>query len=103
MRKRRAAAKSLSAKTCKALTEVISDYLAGQMAPRLKREFEQHLSLCPDCVSFLKTYKKTVALGESLEPSTFPTKLRDNILEFLHNKMRRIAAFWLYIASQLLA
>ena len=72
----------------------------GQLEPRLKREFEQHLSICPDCVNFLNSYKKTVALTGALEPTTLPAKVRNNVLDFLRKKMRRIATFLFCLASQ---
>ena len=100
MRKRKQAPKSPSAKTCKELTELISDYVTDQLEPSLKREFEQHLSICPDCVNFLNSYKKTVALTGALEPTTLPAKLRNNVMEFLRKKMRRIATFLFCLASQ---
>jgi len=100
MRKRKQSPKSLSAKTCKELTKLISDYVTDQLEPSLKREFEQHLSTCPDCVNFLNSYKKTAALTGALEPTTLPAKLRNNVMEFLRKKMRRIATFLFCLASQ---
>ena len=100
MRKPKQAPKSPSAKTCKELTELISDYVTGQLKPSLKREFEQHLSICPDCVNFLNSYKKTVAVTGDIEPTTLPAKVRNNVLDFLRKKMRRIAAFLFCLASQ---
>lgn len=101
--KHRAATKRLSAKTCKELTELIENYLTDQLPLRLKREFERHLSICPDCVSFLKTYKKTTTLSRAIEPSALPAKVRDNVLEFLRKKMRRIAALFFCLAGQFFA
>jgi anti-sigma factor RsiW len=100
MRKRKQAPLLLSAETCKELTELISDYVAGQLKPSLKREFEQHLSICPDCVNFLNSYKKTIAVTGALEPTALPVKVRNNVLEFLRKKMRRIATFLFCLASQ---
>ena len=100
MRKRKQSPMSLSAETCKELTDLISDYVTGQLKPRLKREFEEHLSICPDCVSFLNSYKKTIALTGALEPTTLPAKVRNNVLDFLRKKKRRIATFLFCLASQ---
>ena len=100
MRKRKHARKSLSAKTCKELTELISDYVTDQLEPSLKREFEQHLSICPDCVNFLNSYKKTASLTRALDPNALPANVRNNILDFLRKKMRRTATFLIYLASQ---
>lgn len=93
----------MSAKTCKELTALIENYLTDKLSPRLKREFERHLRICSDCVNFLKTYQKTVALSRSVEPAALPAKVRDNVLECLRKKMRRIAAFFFCLAGQFFA
>ncbi|MBI2090430.1 MAG: zf-HC2 domain-containing protein [Deltaproteobacteria bacterium] len=55
----------LKSDTCKEATSLLLDYLAGTLPPKVKRAFERHLSICPDCVSFLKTYQKTIRLTQS--------------------------------------
>lgn len=77
--------------SCKTMTELIFDYLTDRLSLTLKREFEQHLKICPDCVSFLNTYKTTVALSGSVKPQEIPAKVRTNVLSFLRRKMHRIA------------
>ncbi|MBI2359407.1 MAG: zf-HC2 domain-containing protein [Deltaproteobacteria bacterium] len=55
----------LKSDDCKDATSLLLDYLAGTLPPKVKRAFERHLSICPDCVSFLNTYKKTLQLAQS--------------------------------------
>jgi hypothetical protein len=45
--------------------KLIGDYLAGRLRRRAAAAFEHHLSQCPDCEAFLKTYKKTIELTTS--------------------------------------
>ncbi len=47
---------------CKEITDLMLDYVMGQLDPKAASAFEKHLRLCPDCHSFLNTYKKTVYL-----------------------------------------
>lgn len=85
----RAGNKARTNKSCKEIAELVYDYLNDKLSPTVKRDFQQHLRLCPDCVSFLNTYKKTVAVTRSVEPEEIPPKVRDNILSFLRKRMRR--------------
>jgi anti-sigma factor RsiW len=63
MRKDRAKPKkSPAVATCKQATSLIADYVTGRLPATVVRSFEKHLAICPDCVAFLKTYKKTVEL-----------------------------------------
>jgi hypothetical protein len=83
------AAKARTNKSCKEIAELVYDYLNDKLSRAVKRDFQQHLRLCPDCVSFLNTYKKTVAVTRSVDPEAIPPKVRDNILSFLRKRMRR--------------
>jgi anti-sigma factor RsiW len=49
--------------TCRELADFIADYLAGEIPSETRRQFDHHLSLCPNCVNYLTQYKATVELG----------------------------------------
>lgn len=55
----------LKSDTCKDATALLLDYLAGTLPPKVRKAFDEHLSICPDCVSFLRTYEKTIQLARS--------------------------------------
>jgi anti-sigma factor RsiW len=101
MAKRKQSAKALTGKSCRQMTDLVLGYLTGKLSPSVKSEFEQHLAVCPDCVNFLKTYKKTVAVTKSVQQSDLPARVRDNILTFLRKRMRRLGAVLLCIVTQL--
>jgi hypothetical protein len=73
-----------SAQSCKEIADLIVGYLRDELSPNIRRDFRQHLRICSDCVSFLNTYKKTVASSRSLRVRELPAKVRKNILEFIH-------------------
>ncbi len=50
--------------TCRELTEFILDYLQGELPTEQRHEFESHLSMCPSCVAYLDSYRKTIALSK---------------------------------------
>jgi anti-sigma factor RsiW len=87
MAARKAATKALSDKTCKEITDLIVGYVLNELSPTVRRHFRQHLRICPDCASFLNTYKKTVASTRSLRAQDLPAKVRKNILDFLRARM----------------
>ena len=51
--------------TCREITEFVADYLDGSIAPLVRRQFEAHLEVCPDCVNYLRQYRDTVRLTAS--------------------------------------
>ena len=81
----------LTDKTCKEITDLIFGYLNDQLSPRVKRDFQRHLRICPDCVNFLNTYQKTASVTRSIRPEEIPSKVRSNILDFLRARLRKSA------------
>jgi len=62
--------------TCKRLIEeLLADYLDGTLGPDQMAEFEQHLAVCPPCVAYLNTYRKTRELVQKEAPD-MPPELR---------------------------
>lgn len=101
MAKLKRATKAQSNDSCKRITDLIFNYLTDQLSPTLKDAFERHLRICPDCVNFLNTYKKTVSSTASLTAAALPANVRKNALAFLRRKMHRIAVILLYFLNQL--
>jgi Putative zinc-finger len=79
----------LTNKTCKEITALILGYVNEQLRPRVKRNFQRHLRSCPDCVNFLNTYKKTATLTRSIRPEEIPIRVRNSILDFLREQIRK--------------
>jgi anti-sigma factor RsiW len=55
--------------TCRELVELLDDYVAGQLPPAQLEEFERHIAVCPMCVAYIDSYRKTIALARSLRES----------------------------------
>jgi anti-sigma factor RsiW len=73
--------------TCREFVEFLAHYLAGELPPASLAEFELHLTDCPDCALYLKSYEATVRLGkeafadlEAPVPAEVPEELIEGIL-----------------------
>jgi len=93
----------LSVTTCKQIADLMGDYLTGTLRPPVAQQFAKHLSICPDCVSFVNTYKKTKQSTATLRAEDLPPKVRANALDFLRKKLRQIVAVIVYLATHLSA
>jgi anti-sigma factor RsiW len=49
--------------TCRECAEFLSDYLDGELDLPVLQVFEHHLSLCPNCVTYLEQFKATIVAG----------------------------------------
>ena len=51
--------------TCREFIEDIADYLAGELAPDRIPHCDAHLSHCPDCVKYYRSYRETLVLSKA--------------------------------------
>jgi len=62
--------------TCREFLDFLWAYLSGEVTDAERAEFEWHLSGCPSCVAYMKTYRQTIELGKGafapLEPTDEP-------------------------------
>ena len=50
--------------TCRQIDNFLMDWLDGKLGPRQSKSFEHHLSICAECVAYVDSYRKTVAMGK---------------------------------------
>lgn len=74
--------------TCRELTEFLDAYLENELAAAERREFDRHLVVCRDCVTYLTTYRTAVRMGklalgqpDAPLPEDVPEDLIDAILK----------------------
>jgi anti-sigma factor RsiW len=73
--------------TCKRfILEYLVEYQDGSMPAPERREFERHLSHCPPCVVFLKSYQATGRTLRMLKPRDIPKNLVDAVVSFVRAK-----------------
>ena len=51
--------------TCRELIDFLGELLEGALTPAQQHEIDRHLAVCPSCIAYLDSYKKTVALGRA--------------------------------------
>jgi anti-sigma factor RsiW len=52
--------------TCRELADFIIDYVGGTLPSDVRRTFEHHLGICPNCVNYLANYQASIALGRGV-------------------------------------
>lgn len=48
--------------TCNEFIDFLIDYYEGNLPDEQRQLFETHMDVCPDCVNYLDSYKKTVQI-----------------------------------------
>jgi anti-sigma factor RsiW len=56
---------------CEEVVTFLWAYVAGELPAKKTSEFERHLAVCPSCVAYLDSYRKTIELShESFQPGS---------------------------------
>jgi anti-sigma factor RsiW len=76
--------------TCKRLIlEYLVEYEDGSMPVPERDELERHLSHCPPCVVFLKSYRATGRTLRMLKPRDIPKNLAEAVMVFVKARCSR--------------
>ena len=55
--------------TCRELAEFLWKYLERDLSEDERFHFDAHLSVCPHCVAYLKTYQETIRMSREVFPN----------------------------------
>jgi len=72
--------------TCRELIEFLAAYVENELVADERAVFDRHLSVCPDCVNYLASYRESIRLAkrsfapESAIAEQAPEELIDAIL-----------------------
>lgn len=71
--------------TCQELIDFIASYRDNELSPDQRVEFERHLSVCPSCVAYLKTYEQTIALTRATGDDPVPEDVPESLIRAILN------------------
>jgi anti-sigma factor RsiW len=67
--------------TCQELVELVTDYLDGALDDETAARFEQHLSVCPGCETYLDQMKETASILGEIPVETLSEEMQTRLLE----------------------
>jgi predicted anti-sigma-YlaC factor YlaD len=65
---------------CEQFVELVTEYLEDAMDADTRHRFEEHLALCPGCVTYLDQIRDTVRQAGRLQPQDLSPAARDHLL-----------------------
>lgn len=68
---------------CKECVDLLGEYIEGTLPPEQSKALEEHLSLCPPCITFVRTYKATRSLCRHALAAEMPRELMSSLSSFL--------------------
>ena len=68
---------------CADCVELLGEYIDGSLPQERAEALEAHLSLCPPCITFVRTYKATRTLCRHKLAAEMPPELKTSLQLFL--------------------
>jgi anti-sigma factor RsiW len=72
---------------CKECVDLLGEYIEGSLPPEQAKALEEHLSLCPPCITFVRTYKATRYLCRRRLAAEMPRELMASLKAFLGERV----------------
>ena len=66
--------------SCKELVELVTEYLEGTLPPSERVQFDEHLTLCPGCRTYLEQMRQTIRSLGKLSEETLAPRAREELL-----------------------
>jgi anti-sigma factor RsiW len=68
---------------CKEMLEKLSEYIDGELDPKLCEDLEKHMSDCNPCLIFVNTLKKTISLFKYASSEPLPKEVHLRLHDYL--------------------
>jgi anti-sigma factor (TIGR02949 family) len=75
--------------TCREVFDLLSEFVDGELAVPLRESLSRHLSACPPCEEFLKTFQIARSIGRESLMEDMPDELKARLRSFLRDQIRK--------------
>ncbi len=65
--------------TCRELTELLVDFISGELTEEQVQQMKAHLDDCPPCVTILETYQLTIHVARQLPCQPLPQRCEQRL------------------------
>lgn len=74
---------------CKDIVDLLGDYVDDELNPPLRESVENHISECPECREFEKSYRFVIEAASLLRPPEveMPVDARNRLREALNKRL----------------
>ncbi len=73
--------------SCREVSQVLQDYLDGELSRAERRSITAHLALCSECRAFLSTYRETLSLLGRLPSTPMSRKFSEGLENLLLDRL----------------
>ena len=80
--------------TCRDMVQFLMDYLSEELPDDTRTVFERHVNACPDCVTYLATYRETIVLCResfTVREHDVPAEVPEDLIQAILAAQKKIA------------
>lgn len=81
--------------TCRDMVQFLMDYLSEDLPDDTRVVFERHVNACPDCVTYLATYRETITICRKsfeLREEDVPVEVPEDLIQAILAAQKKIAS-----------
>ena len=71
---------------CKDVVKMLSEYIDGECSSEERALIDAHLADCPNCITFVNTFRKSISMAKDLLYVDIPEDLRERLHKVLDDK-----------------
>ena len=71
--------------TCQQMTELVTQYLEGELGWFDWMKFQMHVGMCVHCRAYLRQMKASIALTGMVSDEPMPDEVRDELMDRFRN------------------
>ena len=75
-------------RSCEQVTQMLSDYIEGELGGRERQSLDLHIMACPDCAHYLETFRETNKLVSEIRYEEIPREFRKHLHTVLCDRLR---------------
>lgn len=73
---------------CKEILEKLSEYIDGELDPKICQDLEHHMKDCNPCLLFIDSLKKTITLYKYASAEPLPKEVHLRLHEYLKKECK---------------
>lgn len=77
-----------SAAVCRDVVDLALEYIRQELPEEQSNRLERHLSRCPSCINFIRTYEAVPSVSKEALRKVMPASVKDSLMKFLHAELK---------------
>lgn len=74
---------------CRDVVDLALEYIRQELPEEQANRLEKHLSRCPSCINFIRTYEYVPNVSREVLRRSMPSSVKESLMKFLHAEVRR--------------